>query len=472
MTEGKADFGVLGLGVMGANLALNMADRGFEVAIYNRTRDRTDLVTDQLATPGQRLAPTFTLEELVERLERPRRLLLMVKAGAPVDTTLHALEPLLEPGDVVIDGGNELYPNTERRLQRAAIRGVHYLGMGVSGGEEGARHGPSLMPGGPREAYALVEPVLRKIAAQVEDGPCVTYIGPGGAGHFVKMVHNGIEYGDMQLIAEAYDILARLGGLDADALADTFEAWNQGELESFLIEITARVFRKQDELTGGRLVDQILDTAQMKGTGSWTVSEAAALGAPIPTIAAAVDARLMSARHALRQEGAARLGGSAPAVGVDPAGLVADVKAALYAAKACSYAQGLGILAQASAEKGWGLDLAEICRIWKGGCIIRARFLGELQEVFRADPGLPNLLFAPTFVEALGARQAAWRRVVGQAVAAGIPVPGLSASLAYYDALRRARLPANLIQAQRDLFGAHTFQRLDREGTFHAEWGE
>jgi 6-phosphogluconate dehydrogenase len=344
--------------------------------------------------------------------------------------------------------------------------------MGVSGGSEGARHGPSLMPGCSAQAYEHLYPILSLIAAQVADGPCVTRIGPGGSGHYVKMVHNGIEYGDMQLIAETYDILKHVGGLTNAELAETFATWNEGELESYLIEITSKIFATQDPETGGELVDQILDTAQMKGTGSWTVMEGAELGAPIPTIASSVDARLMSAMRPLRLEGARRLSGPVIKPSTDPkSDIIADARAALYAAKTCSYAQGLGLLARASATHGWALDLAEIARIWKAGCIIRAAFLGQVQDAFNRDSQLANLLFDEAFAAELARLQDGWRNTIARAVHAGIPVATLTASLSYYDALRRERLPANLTQAQRDFFGAHTFERLDRPGKFHHEWG-
>lgn len=467
-----ADFGVLGLGVMGGSIALNVADHGFKVAVYNRSREKTDELIAGYAH-RERLIPALTLEDLVKKLARPRKLLLMLKAGAAVDEMIKSLSPLLEPGDVLIDGGNELFTNTQRRTEELASRGLAFVGMGVSGGQEGARHGPSMMPGGSREGYQAIAPILGKIAAQVADGPCVTYIGAGGAGHYVKMVHNGIEYGDMQLIAEIYDLLRNVAGLDNAELARTFDAWNQTELESFLIEITARVFRQADPQGSGQLVDQILDTASMKGTGGWTVEQGAKLGSPIPTIASAVDARLLSAVRDTRLEGARRLSGPKPepAPAAERAAIVADACAALYAAKTASYAQGMALLSLASKTYDWSLDLREIARIWKGGCIIRARLLGDIQQALgdaRAREG--NLLFASSFASALAERQSGWRRLVNRAVQAGIAVPALSASLAYYDFLRRERTPANLIQAQRDLFGAHTYQRLDGSGPFHTEW--
>ncbi len=466
-----AELGVIGLGVMGANLALNVEEKGFPVAVFNRSRDKTDELMAE--AKGKKVVPTYSYQELADRLARPRQVLIMVKAGAPVDQTIEHLVPYLSPGDIIIDGGNEFYTNTERRAAELAKKGFEFVGMGVSGGEEGARHGPSLMPGGTAAAYERLRPIVSKIAAQVSDGPCVTHIGPGGAGHYVKMVHNGIEYGDMQLIAEIYDLLKNVGGLSNEQLAETFHEWNRGELESFLIEVTEAVFREKDPETGGHLLDQIVDTAQMKGTGSWTVKEGAELGSPIPTIASSVDARLMSAMRPLRLEGAKRLSGPRPTPNkAEQAQIIADARAALYAAKTCSYAQGLGLLSRASAERSWDLNLGEIARIWKGGCIIRAAFLGRIQAAYGRDRGLTNLLFDGDFARELAERQDGWRRTVGRAIQQGIAVATLTASLSYYDALRRERLPANLTQAQRYFFGAHTFERLDRPGHFHHEWNQ
>jgi 6-phosphogluconate dehydrogenase len=477
-------IGMVGLGVMGRNLAFNIAEKGFSVAGYDAWPDAVDRLASAAAALGPGAAPVVGFKDaraFVASLRRPRRIVLLVKAGEVVDATLAALAPLLETGDMVVDGGNEHFRNTERRAAELSARGLRFFGMGISGGEEGARHGPSLMPGGDRAGYDDMAPILTRVAAQVDDGPCVTYCGPGGAGHYVKMIHNGIEYGDMQLIAEAYDLLRSLGGMGNDELAATFADWNRGELESYLIEITARIFAKRDPLAGpdgggggSYLIDAIADSASMKGTGRWAVQDASDIGAPVPTIAASVEARVMSADRAGRRAASKLLAGptpSSPDGGAgDKARLVADVRAALYAAKACAYAQGMKQLQLASQARGWSLDLAEIARIWRGGCIIRAQFLGRIRDAYRRDAALDNLLFDPGFRDELASRQDSWRRVVGAAATAGVPVPAVSASLGYYDVIRRARLPANLIQAQRDLFGAHTFERLDRPGSFHVDW--
>ena len=461
-----AQIGVYGLGVMGKNLALNLADKGFPVAVSDRSSDPVDALLSK-APPG--IQGHRSPQAFAAAIERPRRIVLMVKAGAPTDTTIASLAPWLDPGDILVDGGNALFSDTERRAREISPKGIQFVGMGVSGGEQGARRGPSLMPGGPRDAYDRLAPVLTKIAAQVDDGPCVAYMGPGGAGHYVKMAHNGIEYADMQLIAEAYDVLRRLGGLSNRDLAARFDEWNRGELESFLIDITARILRRQDPEAGGELIDRIRDTAATKGTGGWTVQDAAALGAPIPTIAAALDARLISGAKAERVAAAPLLPGPRPSASPDGR-LAADVRHALYASKLCSYAQGMGLLAVASRAREYRLDLSEIARIWKGGCIIRARLLARIQEAMRRNPSSPNLLLDPWFREELASRQDGWRRVVALGAERGLPLPATAASLAYYDAIRTERLPANLIQAQRDFFGAHTYQRIDREGDVHTDW--
>ena len=465
-----ATVGLIGLGVMGRNLALNIERHGFPIAVHNRTYARTQQFLDGAAA-GKRVVGTRSLGELVEALERPRRVILMVQAGRGVDAVLEQLVPLLAPGDVLMDGGNSFYRDTERRFQRVGKSGVLLLGTGISGGESGALWGPSVMPGGSETAYALVEPVLTSVAAQVEDGPCVTYVGRRSAGHYVKMVHNGIEYGDMQLIAEAYALLGAAGYF-YDELADIFAEWNRGELESFLIEITADIFRVQDAETGDALVDRILDSAGQKGTGRWTSQDALELGMPIPTIDAAVWSRNISARKSERVSAARTLAGLGMPAIERSSGLVERVHEALYASKVCSYAQGMALLRAASAEYDYGLDLAELARIWKGGCIIRARLLNRIQHALTEDPQLVNLVLDGDFSTRLAAAEPAWREVVAAAKRAGVPCPAMSASLDYYDAYRSARLPANLIQAQRDYFGAHTYRRVDREGIFHTRWEE
>ena len=464
------DIGLFGLAVMGENLVLNMERNGFSVAVYNRTRS----VTEEFAgrAKGKRITPCYTLEEFVGALSTPRKIMLMVKAGDPVDQVIAQLKPLLDKGDLLIDGGNSFFKDTERRAVALAEEGFNYIGTGVSGGEEGALWGPSIMPGGQREAYDMVAPIFTAIAAKVDGEPCVTYIGPRSAGHYVKMVHNGIEYGDMQLIAEAYDILHRGLGLSAQELHETFAAWNEGELQSYLIEITRDVFAKMDEETGQPLVDVVLDEAQQKGTGKWTSQNALDLGAPTQTINAAVESRIISAYKEERVAASKVLEGPSATFKGDRQALVNDVRDALYAAKICSYAQGMALLRAASNEYDYDLELGGIAKIWRGGCIIRARFLNDITAAYRRDPKLTNLLLDPYFRDAILSRQAALRRVVQVAVEMGIPCLAMSASLAYFDAYRTARLPANLTQAQRDYFGAHTYRRTDKEGVFHSEWGE
>jgi 6-phosphogluconate dehydrogenase len=465
-----APYGLIGLGVMGENLALNIEEHGFPLAVYNRTAERTRAFAAGAAR-GRQIIPTYSIPEFVAALERPRRILLLVAAGRAVDAVLAELRPHLSPGDVVVDGGNSHYADTERRGKALAEAGVYYFGMGISGGEAGARSGPSLMPGGPREAYGELEPLLVRIAAQVEDGPCVTYVGPRGAGHYVKMVHNGIEYGNMQLIAEVYDLLKRGLGLSAPEMSAVFQHWNAGELNSYLIEIAGAVLAYRDPDTGQPLVELILDEAEQKGTGRWTVQDALELGVPIPTIEAAVWARAISAQKALRVQAARRLQGPAgPRPALDRDTLLPALAEALYAAELSCYAQGMALLRAASAAYEYGIDCAEIARIWKGGCIIRARLLSEIQRAFRRQPHLENLLLDESFAAALNARQERWRQVVSVARLLGIPCPALSAALDYFDSLRTERLPANLVQAQRDYFGAHTYRRLDREGVFHTDW--
>jgi 6-phosphogluconate dehydrogenase len=466
-----ADIGLIGLAVMGQNLVLNMERNGYTVAVYNRTTSKTTEFIQE--NPNANLVPGTTLEEFVASLQRPRRVMIMVKAGAAVDAVLDELVPLLDQGDIVMDGGNSYFADTERRDKELTAKGLVYLGVGVSGGEEGALWGPSIMPGGPKEGWEAVAELLEAISAKApEDGrPCVTYLGPGGAGHYVKMIHNGIEYGDMQLIAESYHIMKDLLGLEAAELAEIFAEWNQGELDSYLIEITSKIFRRIDEETGQPLVDLVLDTAAQKGTGKWTSQNALDVGAPIPTINTAVTSRILSALKAERVEAAKVLPGPD---GGDYTGdrqeLIDGVRDALYASKISAYAQGMALLRMASDEYGYNLNLGEVAAIWRAGCIIRARFLGDITAAFERNPQLTNLLLDDEFRGKVSRSMPAWRKVVQLAVGRGIPVPAFSASLAYYDSYRNERLPANLIQAQRDLFGAHTYERVDREGTFHSQW--
>ncbi|MEG4856171.1 decarboxylating NADP(+)-dependent phosphogluconate dehydrogenase [Microcoleus sp. K1-B6] len=468
----KQNFGLIGLAVMGENLALNVESRGFSVAVYNRTAAKTDDFMAQRA-PGKNIVAAKTLTEFVDVLETPRRILVMVQAGKPVDAVIDQLKPMLSPGDMIIDGGNSLYDDTERRTKDLESMGLGFVGMGISGGEEGALNGASLMPGGTRTAYGLLEPILTKIAAQVDDGPCVTFIGPGGAGHYVKMVHNGIEYGDMQLIAEAYDLLKNVGGLDGKQLQEVFAEWNTtDELNSFLIEITANIFKYIDPETKQPLVEVIMDAAGQKGTGRWTVMSALELGVSIPTIIAAVNARIMSSYKDERVNAAQELTGPSGKYEGDTKEFVNKVRDALYCSKICSYAQGMALLSAASKSYNYDLSLSEISRIWKGGCIIRAGFLDKIKTAFKDDPELPNLLLAPEFKQSILDRQSAWRDVLATASKLGIAVPAFSASLDYFDSYRRERLPQNLTQAQRDYFGAHTYERTDkpRGEFFHSEW--
>ncbi len=463
-------FGVIGLAVMGENLALNVERNGFPVSVYNRTAEVTQRFMERRAQ-GKNVKPTYSLEEFVASLERPRRILVMVKAGAPVDAVIAQLRPLLEEGDMIMDGGNSLYEDTERRTKELESTGLRFIGMGVSGGEEGALNGPSLMPGGTRAAYDSIEPIVKKIAAQVDDGPCVTYIGPRGAGHYVKMVHNGIEYGDMQLIAEAYDLMKSVLGLDHHQLYEVFANWNQtDELNSFLIEITTDIFTNLDGETGQPLVELIVDAAGQKGTGRWTVMSALDLGVGIPTITAAVNARIMSSIKAERLAAAQQLVGPSTSFNGDAKAMVDKIRDALYCSKICSYAQGMALIGTASKAFDYDINLGETARIWKGGCIIRAGFLNKIKHAYDEHPDLANLLLAPEFKQTILDRQAAWREVIALAAHSGIPVPAFSASLDYFDSYRRDRLPQNLTQAQRDYFGAHTYERIDREGVFHTEW--
>ena len=467
----KQDFGMIGLGVMGQNFVLNVERNGFSVAVYNRTPDAT---REYVAGPaaGKNIRPTYTINEFVGALERPRRIMLLVKAGAPVDATIQQLIPLLDTDDLIIDGGNSFFADTERRAKELEAHGFKFFGMGVSGGEEGALWGPSLMPGGDAKAYKDVEPIMIAVSAKAqEDGqPCVTYIGPGGSGHYVKMVHNGIEYGDMQLIAEAYDLLRRGLGLSAMEFHKIFSDWNKGELSSFLIEVTSKVFKKVDEKTGKPLVDLILDKAGQKGTGKWTSQNAHDLGAAIPTITAAVDGRILSSQKDERVAAAKILAGPTAKYSGDKKKLIEAVHEALYASKICSYAQGMHMLKKASEEYNYNLNLAEIAKIWRAGCIIRAKLLNDITNAYRRNPHLPNLLVDAEFQKAINERQEAWRFALKTAIELGVPMPAMSASLAYYDSYRCANLPANVIQAQRDFFGAHTFERIDKAGIFHADW--
>lgn len=469
----RADLGFIGLAVMGQNLVLNMERNGYAVAVYNRTTARTD---EFLARhPASKLIRTATLAELVGRLKRPRIVMIMVQAGPSVDAVIGDLLPLLDAGDLVVDGGNSHFQDSDRRAAFLQEQGLDFLGVGISGGEEGALRGPSVMPGGTRAAYAKVEGVLKAISAKVpgDQTPCLAYMGPRGAGHYVKMVHNAIEYGDMQLIAEAYALLQHGLGLTNAELADTFAEWNAGELDSFLIDVTARIFEVADPLTDQALIDMVLDKAAQKGTGKWASQNALDLGSPVPTINAAVVGRILSSLKSERLHAAARLPGRAmepsPWRGDREAGKAA-VRAALYAGKISAYAQGMALLGTASTAYGYELQLGEIAAIWRGGCIIRARLLEDVMRAYRQDPHLSNLLLDPALNAAVGERLPSWRRVVSNAVLAGIPVPGLGASLAYYDSYRTARLPANLIQGQRDFFGAHTYERIDRPGHFHSDW--
>jgi 6-phosphogluconate dehydrogenase len=466
------ELGVVGLATMGQNLARNLASHGVRVVVYNRTKERTDEFMSEHGSEGDFRA-SASLAEMVGILEPPRAILLMVKAGAPVDDAIASLTTLLEPGDTIIDGGNSLFHDTRRRAAAAAEAGFGYVGAGVSGGEEGALRGPSIMPGGTRGSYEHVEEMLVAISAKVDGVPCCTYIGPDGAGHFVKMVHNGIEYADIQLIAESYDLLRESLGISPFELAAIFREWNEGRLQSYLIEIAANVLAKRDGDSQSALVDVIEDEAEQKGTGRWTSQSALDLGVPLTGITEAVFARMLSSQKAERVRAAGILTGPATGGGDgQESGLVDDVRDALYAAKIVAYAQGFEHLQAGSTEYGWRLDLGALATIWRGGCIIRAQFLDRIRDAYTEQPDLPNLMLAPFFQEALGSAQTAWRRVVKRAVDAGVPIPALSASLAYYDGYRRGRGPANLIQGLRDYFGSHGYRRVDREGSFHTRWAQ
>ena len=467
----KSRIGVTGLAVMGANLARNMARRGFAVAVHNRTTAKTGEFMQEHGHEGAFTAAE-SLQEFVDALETPRKIVVMVKAGKPVDAVIDELAPLLEDGDIIIDAGNSHFPDTDRRAAYCAERGLRFMGIGVSGGEEGALNGPSIMPGGPLEAYGEVEEILTAIAADVDGTPCCTHVGPGGAGHYVKMVHNGIEYADIQLIAEAYDLLSHVGGLSAPEIGKIFEQWNTGDLESFLIEITGIVTAKTDETTGKPLVDVIVDQAEQKGTGRWTAIDALDLGVPLTGITEAVFARTLSALRDERTAAAATLAGPEPQRSADVDRLVEDVRQALYASKVVAYAQGFAQMRAASQANGWDLDLGAMARIWRGGCIIRAQFLNRITEAYEQHPDLDNLLMVPYFTRAVSDAQDAWRRVVVTATENGVAIPAFSSSLSYYDGYRRERGPANLIQGLRDYFGAHTYRRTDADGTFHTRWSQ
>ena len=475
----QCDIGLIGLAVMGQNLVLNMADHGFRVAAYNRTTSKVD---EFLAGPasGKTIAGYHSPEELVKNLKRPRRVMLMVKAGAPVDATIKQLVPLLESGDIIIDGGNSYYMDTERRIEELQTHGILYMGTGVSGGEEGARRGPSIMPGGSSDAWPHVKAIFQGISAKVGpkgDIPCCEWIGTGGSGHYVKMVHNGIEYGDMQLICEAYSLLKDGLGLSNDELYAVFAEWNRGDLDSYLIEITRDIFSVSDPETGNALVDMVLDKAGQKGTGKWTGQLALDLGVPTTLITEAVFARCLSAQKEKRVRASKILSGPSNAIEklrktVNREKFIQNVRHALYASKMCSYAQGFFRLQAAADEHNWDLKYGEIALLWRGGCIIRAAFLERIKEAFDRDPILENLLLDPYFKDAVESHQEAWRHVVSTSAQIGIPIPAFSAALSYYDGYRSERLPHNLLQAQRDYFGSHTYERTDKEGIFHSDWLE
>lgn len=467
----KQQIGVVGLAVMGKNLALNIESRGFTVSVYNRSPEKTKEVLAENA--GKKLVGTYSIEEFVQSLETPRKILIMVKAGKPTDDTINQIVPYLDKGDILIDGGNAFFPDTQRRNKELEEKGIRFIGTGVSGGEEGALKGPSIMPGGQRDAYELVEPILTSISAKVKGDPCCTYIGPDGAGHYVKMVHNGIEYGDMQLICEAYQLLKDVLGLSVSELHEIFAEWNKGELDSYLIEITADIFTKIDPETGKPMVDIIKDTAGQKGTGKWTSQSSLDLGVPLSIITESVFSRFISAMKDERVAASKLLNGPAakPFDG-DRQAFIEAVRKALYASKICSYAQGFAQMRAASEEYGWNLDYGSISMIFRGGCIIRAAFLQNIKDAYDRNPELKNLLLDTYFKQVVENYQDAWREVVAAAVTRGIPAPAFASALSYYDSYRSERLPANLLQAQRDYFGAHTYERLDKEGFFHYQWLE
>lgn len=466
----KCDIGVLGLAVMGANLARNAARKGYGVALYNRTPERTRALVEEFGHEGRFIA-SETLEAFVASLAKPRAIVIMVKAGDPVDRVIEELLPYLEEGDIVIDGGNSLYTDTNRRFDYLEGKNIRFIGMGVSGGEEGALEGPSMMPGGNREAYERIEPIVTKMAAQVKGESCCTYIGRGGAGHYVKMVHNGIEYADMQLIAEVYDIFRTAYGLSAAQIGDIFDQWKTSDLGSYLIEITSDVLHKTDD-TGAALVDNIVDQAEQKGTGRWTAINALELGVPLTGITEAVFARVLSSKRALRIEAETHFPSpSAETLTLDPS-VIEKMGQALLAAKIIAYAQGFEQMEAASEQYGWELHLGEVARIWRGGCIIRAGFLDRITEAYAGSKSVQNLALQPYFGDAIRRGEAAWREVVALAITHGVAVPAFASSLSYFDGLRRSRGPANLIQGLRDYFGAHTYRRLDKDGAFHTRWGQ
>mmetsp|Transcript_15241 Transcript_15241/g.22321 ORF Transcript_15241/g.22321 Transcript_15241/m.22321 type:complete len:491 (+) Transcript_15241:3-1475(+) len=468
----SCDVGLWGLAVMGQNFALNMASHDFKVVVGNRSPSKVDLTVARAKEEGELpIVGSTGYEDFISKLQTPRKIILLVMAGKPVDDTIAALAVHLEPGDLIVDGGNEWYPNSLRRAEELEKRGILFMGMGISGGEEGARNGPSLMPGGKRKAYDLMEPILVKCAAQVSDGACTGYLGPIGAGNYVKMVHNGIEYGDMQLIAEVYDCLKKIVGMNNVDMSRQFARWNDGDLSSYLIEITAKILAKEDDVTGtGYVIDYILDKTGMKGTGRWTVQEAAEQSVAAPTITASLDARYISGRKDERVAASQILTGPKEVPSVSKPQIIEDLGKALYCAKVCSYAQGLGIIKAASDANDWDVDLSQCAKMWKGGCIIRAKLLDKIQAALANDAGLMNLMVDPGFAAELNAGQLAWRRIVTLCIASGIACPSMSASLSYFDSYRREELPANLTQAQRDFFGGHTYERTDREGPHHCAW--
>ena len=467
----RNDIGLIGLAVMGQNLAVNISNKGYNISVFNRTPEKSKEFINGLAKGKTNINTFFTINEFVSSLQRPRKIIIMIKAGEAVDNIINSLTPLINKGDIIIDCGNSFYRDTVRRSDELYKNGILFMGVGISGGEEGALKGPSIMPGGSKEAWFQVKDIFESIAAKAQDNvPCCDYIGQDGAGHFVKMIHNGIEYGDMQLISETYYIMKELLGMSADEMQKVYAEWNDGELNSYLIEITADIMGKTDDDTGKPMIDIILDAAKDKGTGKWTSREAMELGIPIPTITEALYARYMSARKKERIEASGVLKGPEISIIKDRDSMLKDIKKALYASKICSYAQGFDLLKRASAANDWNLDVGKISMLWRSGCIIRARFLEKIKEAYDCNKDLTNLMLDQYFKEVLNNSQEAWREVVSVATSQGVPVPSLSSSLVYYDSYRRDMLPANLIQAQRDYFGSHTYERVDRAGTFHTEW--